>query len=46
MISIALSIGLVASLVDPQVLLAIFSRTQAGAGGFEDGVSTSRRVAA
>jgi EmrB/QacA subfamily drug resistance transporter len=34
-ISIALSIGLVASAVDPSVLLAIFSGSQVGAGGLD-----------
>ncbi len=34
-ISIALSIGLVASAVDPQVLLAIFSGTTVGTGSFD-----------
>ena len=34
-ISIALSIGLVASAVDPSVLLAIFSGTQAGSSGLD-----------
>jgi MFS family permease len=34
-ISIALSIGLVASAVDPQVLLSIFSGTQVGTGSFD-----------
>ena len=34
-ISIALSIGLVASVVDPSVLLAIFSGTQVGAGNLD-----------
>jgi MFS family permease len=36
-ISIALSIGLVASAVDPQVLLTIFSGTQIGAGAIDMG---------
>jgi MFS family permease len=36
-ISIALSIGLVASAVDPSVLLAIFSGTQAGTSGLDMG---------
>lgn len=34
-ISIAIAIGLVASVVDPKVMLAIFSGTQIGTGGFD-----------